>query len=75
MIHGVYVKNRPTSKWRLTSTTYSPEMAMQDKDTALKKAHKEGFALAEVEIQSFESSMFVPESLVNINKETKIFFN
>jgi hypothetical protein len=69
MIHGVYVKNRPKSKWLLVSTTPSAEVAIQDRDEALKQAQLDGHEQADVAIRIFESVFYIPESLTEIKKQ------
>jgi hypothetical protein len=74
MIHGVYLKNRPTAKWHLVSLTSSPEAANWDIDQLKKQALLEGYENAEVGIQSFESNFYIPEFLTEL-KEYKPQYN
>lgn len=74
MIHGIYLKSRPKSKWQLVSITASPESANHDMDEALKQAKDEGNEEAEVKVQTFESSFWIPHYLNEV-KETKPQFN
>ena len=73
MIHGVYVKNRPKSKWHLVTAVVSPELANRELQEALQQAQREGNEQAEVAIQLFESSFFIPETLPEIKKHTPQF--
>ena len=74
MIHGIYLRSKPKNKWHLVSQTISPEMANKEVETFKKQAAKEGYEEAEVAIQTFDSALFVPETLTEI-KERKVLFN
>jgi len=73
MIHGVYVKSRPKSKWHLVSVAISPELATQDLKDALKQAKDEGNEQAEAAIQIFDSPFFIPEMLSEVKKDKPLF--
>lgn len=75
MIYGIYVRNKPTFRWNLVSVSASSELAQQDLDSALQIAKDQGFEKAEVALQLFESSFFVPETLIEIKKESKLLYN
>jgi hypothetical protein len=70
LIIGIYLKNRPKAKWQLVSLTTSPESANLDLDEARKQAAAEGFEEAEVAIQSFDSTFYIPHFLneIKVNK-------
>lgn len=74
MIHGVYLKNKPKSKWHLVCLSSSFEKAKKEEQVYLDRAKLEGFEEAESAIQYFESSYHIPEYLSNI-KEQKILLN
>ena len=74
MVHGIYIKNRPKSKWQLFSVAASAEIANNDLSKALKQAISEGYENAEVAVQLFDSVFYIPESLPSI-KEQKILYN
>lgn len=74
MIHGLYVRNRPKSKWHLISTSVSPEIAVKDKNSILNQAKIEGNEKIEVAIKIFDSSFYIPEFLSEIT-EQKLMFN
>lgn len=74
MIHGIYIKNRPKSKWHLVSIVASPEAATFDMNEALNTAKLEGNEDAEVAIQIFDSAFFIPEYLDAV-KEQKLLYN
>ena len=74
MIHGIYLKNRPSSKWHLVSLTSSPEAASWDLDQLKKQAISEGYEQAQVGVQAFDSSFHIPEFL-NELKEYKPQYN
>lgn len=73
MIHGIYVKSRPKSKWHLVSVAVSPELATQDLNDALKQAQAEGNDKAEAAIQLFDSPFFIPEMLSEVKKDKPLF--
>lgn len=73
MILGIYIKNKPKSKWHLFSITYSPEIATQEASEAEKKAKLEGYDSAKVAIQSFESSFYIPEFMTEIKDQKPVF--
>ncbi|CAB4196959.1 hypothetical protein UFOVP1290_479 [uncultured Caudovirales phage] len=73
MIHGIYVKNRPKSKWKLFSITTSQECVVQELDAALKAAHLQGNENAEVATKIFESSFYIPEQLSTITDQKPLF--
>ena len=73
MIHGIYVRNRPKKKWILYSTVHSGELALRDQEDALNKAKEEGNDEAEVAIQTFETSFFIPQYLLEIKKATVLY--
>lgn len=74
MIHGIYVKSRPKGKWHLVSVTLSPENAKHEQDAILEQAKIEDNNKIQACIQSFESSLFIPEMLTEI-KEQKLLYN
>ena len=74
MILGVYVKNKPKSKWHLVSVTDSPESANIDLDQARKQSTLEGYDNAEAAIRSFDSAFYIPVFLVEV-KESKPLYN
>lgn len=74
MIHGIYLKNRPKSKWHLYSVAISAEAANYDLDLALKQAKDAGHDNAEVAVRIFDSAFYIPELLTEI-KEQKPMFN
>lgn len=73
MIHGIYVKNKPKSKWHLFSITMSAEAAMQNIDDAKLQAKLEGYDNAEVAIQLFDSSFHIPEFMSEIKGQKPMF--
>jgi hypothetical protein len=74
MIHGIYLKTRPKNKWQLVTVAISAEIANQETEDALKQAKAEGNDLAEVKIQIFDSSFYIPLYLNEV-KETKPLYN
>lgn len=74
MIHGIYLKNRPKSSWHLVSVVISPEAANHDLTEFLKQAKSEGNERAEVAVQLFDDTFYIPEFLNEI-KEQKILYN
>lgn len=74
MIHGIYLRSRPTHKWHLVSLATSPETANQEIDAFKKQAEQEGNEHAEVAVQIFESVFWIPEYVDDI-KEQKPMFN
>jgi hypothetical protein len=74
MIHGIYLKSKPKNKWHLVSQTVSAEMANMEVEAFKKQAIEEGNEQAEVAIQIFDSSFFIPEFLSEL-KERKVQFN
>lgn len=74
MVHGVYLKNRPKSKWHLVCVAFSIEKAQKEVNVHLKQAKLEGFDDAEATIQVFDSSFYIPEYLTNV-KEQKSMLN
>jgi hypothetical protein len=74
MIHGIYIKSRPKSKWHLFSTTMSAEKATTEMKAALDHAKSEGNENAEVAIQTFESYFHIPHYLNKIS-DNKLMFN
>lgn len=75
MIHGIYVRSKPTHKWYLFSTTRSAEAA--NKELAVAKEHVKtgGNEQGEAVIQTFQSLLFVPELLSEIKEQKAIGFN
>lgn len=74
MIHGIYLKNKPKSKWHLVSVSTSPEAANKEADVFKKQASLEGHNEAQVGIQIFDSMFWIPEYVDEI-KERKPLFN
>ena len=74
MIHAVYVRNRPKAKWHLVATTASPEAANHDLDQFKKQAKLEGHDEAEVAVQCFKSSFYIPQ-ILDIVKDQKPQYN
>lgn len=74
MIHGIYLKSRPKSKWHLVSVTASPESAAHDVEEAIKQAKAEGNDEAVAATQVFESSFYIPHYLDEL-KEQKPMYN
>lgn len=74
MIHGIYVKSKPKHKWHLVSVAISAEAANLEIESFKKEAIEKGNDQAEVGVQIFESSFWIPEYLDEI-KEQKPLFN
>lgn len=74
MIHGVYMKSRPKSRWQLVSVKISAESALKELNIALKQAKMEGNEQAEATVQVFDCSFYIPESLDEV-KDQKLIFN
>lgn len=74
MIHGIYLKSRPKSKWHLISLAISQEAATHKLDEAKKQALLDGKEEAQVAIQIFDSEFWIPEYVDEI-KERKPQFN
>ena len=73
MIHGIYLKSRPKNKWHLVSLATSPEAANYKVDAVKKQAEADGNDLAQVAIQTFESSFWIPEYVDEIKERTPLF--
>lgn len=74
MVHGIYMKTRPKSKWHLVSVKISAESALKDLNIALDQAKLEGYDQAEVAIKIFDTVFYIPESLNEV-KDQKLLFN
>ena len=74
MIHGIYVKNKPNSKWHLFSITLSQEAATLELDEAKKQAILNGNEAPEVGVHLFDSAFWIPEYMDKIQNQ-KILFN
>lgn len=75
MIHGIYVRTKPTHKWYLFSTTKSAESAVKELAVAIQIAKIGGNDSGEAAIQVFESPLFIPELLSEIKDQKLIGFN
>jgi hypothetical protein len=75
MIHGIYVRTKPTHKWYLFSTTRSAEAATKELAVAKEIAKIGGNELGEAAIQVFETQLFIPELLSEIKEQKLIGFN
>jgi len=73
MIHGIYVRNRPKSKWHLFSVVVSAEAANQELDVALKYAKSEGNEQAEVGVQTFDSMLWVRETMNEVKNQKPLY--
>lgn len=73
MVHGIYVKSRPKSKWRLIYVAVSAKDAEADRDEALRQAIKDGHEAPEVAIQIFDSALFIPELLTDIKRQEPLY--
>jgi len=69
MILGIYLKSKPKSKWHLVSVSTSAERATQEVTLFKKQANLNGYEDAEVAIQSFESSFWIPEYISEIKTQ------
>jgi len=74
MIHGIYLKSRPKSKWHLVSVAISPEAANFDVEQYQKQNKLTGRDEAQVAVQLFESAFHIPEYLDEV-KEYKPLYN
>lgn len=74
MIHGIYLKSKPKSKWHLYSLAISAEAASLEIETAKQEAIQKGNDQAEVAVQIFDSAFWIPEYMDEI-KEQKPLFN
>jgi hypothetical protein len=75
MIHGIYVRTKPTHKWYLFSVTKSAEAATKELVVAEQIAKTGGNETGEAVIQIFESQLFIPELLSEIKEQKLIGFN
>lgn len=74
MVHGIYMRSKPKSKWHLVSLAISPEAANFDVEQCRKQNQLAGRDEAEVAVQFFESMFHIPEYLDNI-KDHKPLYN
>ncbi len=74
VIHGIYVKSTPKSKWHLVSLAISPEAANFDVEQCRKQNELAGRNGAQVAVQLFESAFHIPEYLDEV-KDTKPLYN
>jgi len=75
MIHGIYVRTKPTHKWFLFSITKSAETATKELAIAMQLAKNGGNEQGEAAIQVFSSELFIPELLTEIKEQKPIGFN
>lgn len=75
MIHGIYLKNRPKSKWQLVSVAVTIDGANLEIDEALKQAKAEGNEEAQAVAQVFESTFWIPHYLNEVKEEHKPMYN
>jgi hypothetical protein len=73
MIHGIYLKSRPKNKWHLVSVAVSPEADIYEVDAVKKQAEADGNEAAQVAVQLFESSFWIPEYVDEIKEHTPQF--
>lgn len=74
MIHGIYLKSKPKNKWHLVSLAISAEAANLELEDIKKQAIEDGNEQAEVGVQVFESSFWIPEYIAEL-KDQKLLFN
>lgn len=74
MYHGVYLRNRPKSKWLLFSVSTSPEKTSLNVERALEQAKKEGYENPEVAVKIYEISDHIPEMLNEVVNQ-KLLYN
>jgi hypothetical protein len=74
MVHGIYLKSKPKSKWYLMSVVASPEAANYEINAVLKAAQKLGNDNAEACAQVFDTFFHIPETLSEI-KNQKLLYN
>jgi hypothetical protein len=74
MIYGVYLRNKRKGTWRMVSAVVSAELAVSDSQSFLRQAYLEGHDDAEVTIQTFETSFYIPEYISKI-KDQKLIYN
>jgi hypothetical protein len=74
MIYGIYVKNKPNSKWHRVLMTMSPEAANYEVTERKKIANQGGNEEAQVAIQTFDSAFWIPEYMDEI-KERQALLN
>jgi hypothetical protein len=75
VVHGVYSRKSPKALWQLVSVSASAETALKDKKTCLEAARKDGQAEASVAIKTFDTTWFMPETLAEIDEDTKLMYN
>jgi hypothetical protein len=73
MIHGIYVKSTPKSKWHLVSVAISPEAANQEVDECKKHAAQRGNDTLQVGIQIFDTVFWIPEYVDEIKDRQPLF--
>lgn len=73
MIHGIYVKSTPKSKWHLVSVAISPEAANQEVDECKKQAVQNGNDTLQVGIQIFDTVFWIPEYVDEIKDRQPLF--
>jgi hypothetical protein len=73
MIHGIYFKSKPKNKWHLVSVAISAEAANYEVDELKKQAVLDGNELAEVAVQLFDSTFWIPEYVSEIKPQKPLF--
>lgn len=72
-IHGIYLKSRPKGKWHLVSLAISAEAANMENKNVLQNAQNQGYNNAEVAIKIFDSNVYIPELLSDIESQKPLY--
>lgn len=75
MIHGIYMRSKPTNKWHLFSITLSAEAAGKELEEAIKEAKRGGNEQGEAAIQVFDSTLYIPELLAELKEQKALGLN
>jgi hypothetical protein len=73
MIHGIYLRSKPSHKWHLVSVAASQEVANLELDDFRKQATLNGNDEAQVAIQIFDSIFWIPEYIAQIKEQAPQF--
>jgi hypothetical protein len=74
MIFAIYTRKTPKDKWHVVAMSINSEAAVKESDKLLQKALQIGNNQTEVAVQSFDSTLTIPEYLINISDQ-KLLLN
>lgn len=72
MIHAIYTRNKPKSKWFLASIATNAEEVREDLEALKKYKNRSDNISLEIAVKTFDSALYIPEMVSEIKEQNLV---